>query len=614
MEDVMGTPDTPDEQDTHGQAIDRHTDAGQTATSSSWRRLRRRVDGLTNDVAADIEHGWPVLLAWAAGGGLVVAMLCRLVLTFTINARTGIAVVGVVIVTAVAVACLTGLVWASWRIHLDPTTVGPYGVALAISLVAIGICTEAFAAFTTLLLRYDVGAATPGIASDLWRTERFSLWHLAASVPLLKIPETVQWPEPSLLASPTGGGLLLAYKVLLIGPLVRIGISTYQMAANRVLKREEKQDDLARHDVLRQHFWVSRPRPYDPDTSRWELAEEWAVLAASLAFIPILVWLVGPGVFEPGARVDAWMARWLDSGDFAFLRTVPQWIAALLRTAPQWIAAGALAIAVFTAWLSLMDARHVRHSSELAATVLWYLTTIGYVALTGAALNLALLHVGLASATPPIAPGEQVRAAVAAYAWHLADILPALDVPDTLDWTLRHTFTDRWSTTLILLSKLGAVILLIVTVAQAMRSLAHHAKPRPTTPGALNAAEEFAQFLASAREAANRTTAGPDRNDRLTPVPQRGAKVVRDAELILEQLEAVTTLFGPSEATQRADAAAGVLHRRLEPVFYGRTSPLPPLRQEEERLLTAYRDAACQALEAASDRVRFAMLDRSDGN
>ena len=43
--DAMGTPDTPDRQDIHGQAIDRHTDAGQTATSSSWWRLRRRVVG-----------------------------------------------------------------------------------------------------------------------------------------------------------------------------------------------------------------------------------------------------------------------------------------------------------------------------------------------------------------------------------------------------------------------------------------------------------------------------------------------------------------------------------------------------------------------------------------
>jgi hypothetical protein len=45
MEDAMGTLDTPDRQDIHGQAIDRHTDAGQTATSSSWWRLRRRVVG-----------------------------------------------------------------------------------------------------------------------------------------------------------------------------------------------------------------------------------------------------------------------------------------------------------------------------------------------------------------------------------------------------------------------------------------------------------------------------------------------------------------------------------------------------------------------------------------
>jgi outer membrane receptor for monomeric catechols len=61
MEDAMGTPDTPDRQDIHGQAIDRHTDAGQTATSSSWWRLRRRVVGgrrasLAGGAATEIDE------------------------------------------------------------------------------------------------------------------------------------------------------------------------------------------------------------------------------------------------------------------------------------------------------------------------------------------------------------------------------------------------------------------------------------------------------------------------------------------------------------------------------------------------------------------------------
>jgi outer membrane receptor for monomeric catechols len=34
MEDAMGTPDAPDRQDIHGQAIDRHTDAGESSADA----------------------------------------------------------------------------------------------------------------------------------------------------------------------------------------------------------------------------------------------------------------------------------------------------------------------------------------------------------------------------------------------------------------------------------------------------------------------------------------------------------------------------------------------------------------------------------------------------
>ncbi|WP_027346258.1 hypothetical protein [Hamadaea tsunoensis] len=74
-------------------------------------------------------------------------------------------------------------------------------------------------------------AATAAVRSQpLWPAERGFLWQLADAVPLLGIPGRVGWTEPPL---PNGFGwrlTLLAFKIIVIVPLLRLVVALYELA------------------------------------------------------------------------------------------------------------------------------------------------------------------------------------------------------------------------------------------------------------------------------------------------------------------------------------------------------------------------------------------------
>ncbi|WP_405528922.1 hypothetical protein OG426_43255 [Streptomyces canus] len=552
-----------------------------------WRRLKGPIDELA-DAAADVED-WPYLLAWAIGGGVIAVTICRLVLTFTVNARAGIAIAGVSTVLALAVVCLIGLAWASWKIRLT-TTVAVLGVGLLFSLVAIGICVEAFASITVLLWRHDLISGVPGVDPSLWRTERYYLWHLVDSIPFLDIPQGVQWREPKPFSDIYGGGILLAYKILLIAPLASIGIGAYQLFATHVVEKEAKERDLARRKVVPSFIYSDSDYAYRVKFP-W-LAElwRWTGTALFLAF-PVLVGLLMPLAFEPGAGLDAWVAHLLSESGFSFLRTTPQWVIAGLLV----LMAMSMVDEVATTLVA------VRRGRELIEIVLWYISTIGFVLVAAAAVNLSLLHSGLASTSPEMPPDKQVHATVAAYAMYFTETLPGPDIPGTLNWTLQYTLTDRWSTILILLGQGVMVSLLIATVTRALLSVQHYAQP--AVVAALKSAEEFSEKFLIARLAIDQAITGNQPNGRakygLGSVPGQAA------ERVVAQLDSVEALFGSSEVTELADAAAGALHRLSR--HWDEESDYT---QEEEQAFTAYCEAASQALAAASQRIRNAATPR----
>jgi hypothetical protein len=61
-----------------------------------------------------------------------------------------------------------------------------------------------------------------------------------------------------------------------------------------------------------------------------------------------------------------------------------------------------------------------------------------------ATLSIVLYRAGVGTLKgAPLTSDELASASFTYYLWHLADSVPALKVPKTLNWTLHHPFTDH---------------------------------------------------------------------------------------------------------------------------------------------------------------------------
>jgi hypothetical protein len=123
----------------------------------------------------------------------------------------------------VAVAAWAFLLRLIWKMRLDPNQPG-YALAAVISVFMICVSLEAFAGLSTFLWQYKmIRPATPD--PSLWQTEGHYVWHLVDSVPLLSIPRTLDWRDPHPFVDHLSGALLLAFKIAIIAPLIRLGLS-----------------------------------------------------------------------------------------------------------------------------------------------------------------------------------------------------------------------------------------------------------------------------------------------------------------------------------------------------------------------------------------------------
>lgn len=119
--------------------------------------------------------------------------------------------------TAVSVAAVTGF-WRRWAIWRLPPRESAWRIFLS-TAGALGMLTIAFA-FATLVAAEKDYIGARGQAS-LASIETFYLWNFLDAVPVLEIPDTLNWQEPSFeVTDHAGGGLLLAYKVLVIVPVI----------------------------------------------------------------------------------------------------------------------------------------------------------------------------------------------------------------------------------------------------------------------------------------------------------------------------------------------------------------------------------------------------------
>jgi hypothetical protein len=90
---------------------------------------------------------------------------------------------------------------------------------------ALVLATAFFALLTTLLVQFDALDVTGGALRPHWYVSSFRnyyLWNAAEAIPILEVPQTLDWQKPFVIHGYVAGTLLLVYKILLLVPLVRI--------------------------------------------------------------------------------------------------------------------------------------------------------------------------------------------------------------------------------------------------------------------------------------------------------------------------------------------------------------------------------------------------------
>jgi hypothetical protein len=237
-----------------------------------WERGQRWMDATAERSA----RAWvvPVLLALAATGAVV--GLLRLLLTGLLGTGSGGRWVGVVVAGSLALVLLV-LVFRNVLVSLvAPEQRRHFLIALMTSAAAMFVGVEAFTALTVTLAGQDV---------PMWTVERFYLRHLVQAVPLLDIPARLEWSEPPVLPGMAGRVLALAFTVLVIPPLLRVGVAVYQYVEGRALQR--------RYTAA----VASQVRPFAPGYG----APPIPVTMVAAAGVGAVWSVLGPGAHRPAA-------------------------------------------------------------------------------------------------------------------------------------------------------------------------------------------------------------------------------------------------------------------------------------------------------------------------
>lgn len=221
-----------------------------TPVFDGYDRWRDRAQDWIDETAGKPIRAWiaPILLAFAATAALV--GLLRLLLAAaggfgSVGRWTVVAFIGTVAVIMLVVVARNVVVSLS-----DPSQRRLLLIALITSGAAILFSIQAVAALTIAL------SDSP---PPLWTIERFYLWRLVGSVPLLDVPARLDWTEPPVLAGLSGHVLELVFALVVIPPLVRVGIALYGHAEDRA--RERNYTEALAHRFQARRSWSSLADP-----------------------------------------------------------------------------------------------------------------------------------------------------------------------------------------------------------------------------------------------------------------------------------------------------------------------------------------------------------------
>ncbi len=160
-------------------------------------------------------------------------------------------------VFVVSVPVMTGLLFVASKRYQRGLTrhFGAWSLPDIVWIAAVTVTTPAvgFAALTSLLITVGLFPATvtpSGLAADLgvadWaltaKAFEMYVWSLADAIPVLKIPETLDWTSPVVLETIGGRVLVLAYKIVVLLPLAQLATGLIDSMFGKLDKSESRTD------------------------------------------------------------------------------------------------------------------------------------------------------------------------------------------------------------------------------------------------------------------------------------------------------------------------------------------------------------------------------------
>jgi hypothetical protein len=393
---------------------------------------------------------------WVFGGLLASAVAAaglRALYSVTVTGNNlAVGMLGVIPALALCAAAVVVLVAAYWRALTRPGDDQAYLVGAVVFVAALALSIEAFAGLTTLLWRHDVANGPSGPSASVWAAEELYLWHLADAVPLLDVPDTMNWTRPTALSGPAIGAVVVLFRLSIIVPVLGLAVAGYrrcQRAAKDALKlfRDEEESD----------------NPAPPSDADWRERLQWRAARLVPSTFAVCLLVVGVGIVSllchaairfgidrrsPLHDVLASPAReGLDVFDRHIeLGWVPDSIDILLAATLTSLVVFICILAGAFLYMPLaLGSRPAQIASVVAGMAL-----IVPISLSASALSMSLLHLNLATAEPLLDPSHEYGTTVSWYAWNAVQTVPLLDIPDAAGWTLTHHYTDRWNGVLLI--------------------------------------------------------------------------------------------------------------------------------------------------------------------
>jgi hypothetical protein len=192
--------------------------------------------------------------------------------------------------------------WRRWLFWRAPPFGRRQARARALELVLmVPLLTYLFVYLHVFLLELNVIGASAKVPDRLVEAaERFYLWHLIKSIPLLEIPDTFDWKPPVTYSGVISGLLLLTYRLLVLAPAIGLGLGVLQHWLGR--NRDTSSAPIAEEPVTPQPAStpITVPPPYQRNPVQKDFsAVEYAGIAVGIG----MFWLWLATFFQGSLRI-----------------------------------------------------------------------------------------------------------------------------------------------------------------------------------------------------------------------------------------------------------------------------------------------------------------------